>query len=106
MITATIEAGACGFTATVTAEKTDRRTVAITIQSDCKELQALAGSITSLHLRDILKYPVTENPVYAAAAGARLHAGCPVPCAIIKSAEIALELALPKAVSLSFSKDA
>ncbi len=39
--------------------------------------------------------PVTRNPVYIAAQQSGCHPSCPVPGAIVKAAEVALELALP-----------
>ncbi len=39
--------------------------------------------------------PMTRNPVYIAAEQSGSHASCPVPAAVLKAAEVVLELALP-----------
>jgi len=39
--------------------------------------------------------PMTRNPVYIAAEQSGSHPSCPVPAAVLKAAEAALELALP-----------
>lgn len=45
--------------------------------------------------------PVTKNPIFQAAEKAGCHLSCPIPTALVKAAEIALELALPKGVRIS-----
>lgn len=103
MTKATVNAGACGFTAVIHAERQDRRNVTIRIESDCKEVQKMAEQISTLHLKEVLKHPLTEHAVYVAAGSARVHAGCPIPCAVVKAAEICMELALPKPAEIQFS---
>lgn len=47
--------------------------------------------------------PLTKNPVYIAAEKAGCHPSCALPVAVIKAVEAALEMALPKAVRITFS---
>ncbi len=46
--------------------------------------------------------PVTRNPVYLAAQKSGCHASCPIPMAVLKTAEVAMEMALPREVILQF----
>ena len=46
--------------------------------------------------------PVTRNPVYLAAQQSGCHASCPIPMAVLKAAEVAMEMALPRDVSIRF----
>ncbi|MFH1152378.1 MAG: hypothetical protein V1793_01060 [Pseudomonadota bacterium] len=100
-----IEAGACGFSAVVSARKNDRRSVTVTITTECIELSKMAEHLETLHLRDILKIPVAANPVFEAASRYHVHPGCPVPCAVIKAAEVELELSLPRNPTITFATD-
>ena len=52
--------------------------------------------------------PVTRNPVFLSAEHAGCHPSCPIPVAILKAAEVAMEMALPREVRIKFeleSKD-
>ncbi len=99
-----IKAGACGFDVMVKSKKTSTRDVSIVIDSECKEIQAFAQALTSLGLRDILKTPIYENPVYITAGKCRMHPSCPVPCGVIKAAEAELEFSVRKEVSITFQE--
>ena len=97
-----IEAGICGVYARVHAVKRGGRSVEITIESDCKQVIALGESLNHLDIQGLFHRPFNLNPVYEKAGRCHLHPGCPVPCAVIKAAEIELELALKKDVKLTF----
>jgi hypothetical protein len=98
-----VEAGACGFSAVIRVSRVDRRSVAVSLTSECGEITALAGQLETLHLRDILKVPLTANPIFEAAGRCRVHPGCPVPCAVVRAAEVELGLSLPKNPVVCFS---
>ena len=102
MTSVTIEAGACGFCAVIHSKKIDKRKVGITIESECKEINQMKTLLESLTLRDILKIPVSQNPVYEAASKYHVHPGCPIPCGIIKAAEVELELSLKRDATILF----
>ena len=105
MVTARVESGICGFSSMIRVSKTDRRSVKINIESDCEHIKAFAGQLQTLGMRDVLKIPINKNPVYEAAGPCHLHASCAVPCGVIKAAEIALDLALPKEVKIVFQNE-
>jgi len=46
--------------------------------------------------------PVTRNPVYLAAQKSGCHPSCPIPAAVLKAAEVAMEMALPRDASIRF----
>jgi len=105
MIIARVESGVCRFHAEIRAVKSQNKTVRIIIKSDCEQVTALGNELKELGIRDILKTPVTKNPVYEKAGKCHLHPACPVPCGIIKSAEIEMGLALLRNVSIEFQNE-
>jgi Family of unknown function (DUF6951) len=70
-------------------------------QSECKQIQRLAGSLTEMGLRELFT-PVTRNPVFVLAQQAGCHPSCPVPVAVLKAVEVAMEMALPRDVEIRF----
>jgi hypothetical protein len=105
MIIAYVESGVCRFHTEIRAVKSHNKIVRITLESDCEQITALGKELKELGLKDILKTPVTKNPVYEKAGECHLHPACPVPCGIIKSAEIEMGLALLRNVSIEFQKE-
>jgi hypothetical protein len=47
---------------------------------------------------------MTKNPVYVSAQQAGCHSSCPVPVAVLKAVEVAMEMALPRDVRIKFEK--
>jgi len=98
VICVNVQPGACGFTCTIRAKKTGRRTVAVTISgSQCRQIQKLSGCMTVLSMKELFT-PLTRNPVYTRAEESGCHASCAVPVAILKAAEVAMEMAVPRDV--------
>lgn len=98
-----VNPGACGFTCTIGAKKIDRRKVAVTISgSQCRQIQKLAGCVSAITLRELFA-PLTRNPVYAAAEQAGCHPSCPVPSAVLKAVEVAMEMAVPRDVQFQIT---
>ena len=104
MTTISIDPGACGFKAVVSANKDEARQVRVSIVSDCQMVAALAGEITELGMRDIFT-PMDQNVVVKKAGQHRLHAVCPIPCGILKAAEAEFGAALKKDVTFRYSDD-
>ena len=100
-----VNPGICGFTCIVKVQKNGARTVAIEIiGSGCNQIQKLSGLIQEMSLVELFK-PITVNPVMIAAQSAGCHTTCTIPLAILKSAEVALGMALPRDVKLNVSID-
>ena len=99
---ASVSAGICGFTCWIRAWKKDKRNVGLAVsESDCQQIQAFSDIVKSLTLKEVFT-PATRNPVYLAAVQSGCHASCPVPAAVLKAAEVALEMALPKDATIRF----
>ena len=99
-----IEPGVCGFCCQVEARQLDKQRALIEItSSQCELIQKLARNIKEVTLHDVFTRQ-TINPVFRAAEKAGCHLTCPVPVAVLKAAEVALELALPRKVSISFEQ--
>ena len=99
-----MDSGACGFSITVQAEKTDRRQADVRIESKCERVAELARLITELNFKDIF-VPLDKNPVFIAAGQSKLHATCPAACGILKAVEAELGLAVKKDVTISFCNE-
>jgi cell wall assembly regulator SMI1 len=97
-----VEPGICGFCCQVQAWRQNKQRAVIEITgSECKLVQKLAESLTEVTLQDVFARH-TRNPVFKAAEQAGCHLTCPVPVAVLKAAEAALELALPRDACISF----
>jgi hypothetical protein len=101
-ICVTVEPGICGFECVIKARKTGARQVSLEITgSDCEQIQRLAERLTTLSIKELFT-PLSRNPVYVATEKSGCHLSCAIPVAIIKAAEVALELALPQEVHIKF----
>lgn len=99
-----VDPGICGFHATIKARKNGKRMVTVEIlDSQCKQIKRLSKSLGDISLKDFF-LPITRNPVYVAAEKAGCHGSCVVPVAVIKTAEVALSLAIPRDISIKFQK--
>jgi cell wall assembly regulator SMI1 len=97
-----VEPGICGFCCQVQAWRQDKHRASVKITgSQCIMIQKLTKNITEVRMRDIF-VPHTRNPIFKASVLAGCHLSCPIPAALLKAAEVALELALPKDVRISF----
>jgi hypothetical protein len=104
MTVVNVSAGACGFVTRISACKEDRRSVRISLESQCEAIQALDRVLQRhgpLSLRDIVSKG-TGNRVLMAGAEVVSHASCPVLVAIIKAAEVELGLNVPTPVTIEF----
>ena len=101
---ASVNAGICGFTCRIQAWKIDKRAVGLEInESECQQIQQFSEHLSKLSLKEVFM-PVTRNPVYLAAQQSGCHASCPIPMAVLKAAEVAMEMALPRDVSIRFEQ--
>ncbi len=98
----TVDPGICGFPCVIEARKTGARKVSLEISSsDCEQIQRLSGRLKTLSIKELFT-PLSRNPVYVAAEKSGCHLSCAIPVAVIKAAEVALELALPQEVHIKF----
>ena len=99
-VRAAVDPGICGFICSINVWE-EGKTVRFDIQSECGQIKKLAGTLGSITLKDLF-VPLTKCPLFRCAEASRCHLACPVPSALVKSAEVALGLALPKEVSIRF----
>lgn len=101
--TIAVEAGVCQFRTVITAEMDENMDIVFKIKSACKAVRDMAKDLGPIPLFDAVAMPFAENAVYVKCA-ALAHAACPVPCAMVKAAEAAGELALKKPVTMDFEE--
>ncbi len=101
---AVIDAGVCGFSCRIRARRTGARSIVLQIdETQCQQIQHLAEKLDTITLQQLFA-PFSRNPVYMAAQQAGCHTSCAVPAAILKTAEVAMEMALPRPVSIRFEE--
>jgi hypothetical protein len=98
-----VDPGICAFTCLIHAFKDEKHTVRFEIQSDCDQIQNLARDLGKLGMKDLF-LPLSRNPIFLSAEKSQCHLACPIPCSMVKAAEVALGLALPKKVMITFEK--
>ncbi|MCP4755618.1 MAG: hypothetical protein GY866_32545 [Proteobacteria bacterium] len=97
-----VEAGICGFTGVIEARKLDGRNVSLEItEFDCDKIQGLAGRLKAMTMVELFT-PITKNPAYVLAEKSGCHSPCPVPSAVLKAVEAAMEMAIPREVGIRF----
>ena len=105
MTVVTVRAGACGFHARVTASKNDKVSVRIALESNCESVEDLGVMIErlgALTIKDFMTTGEKKNRVLKLTSDALPHSACPVPVAIIKAAEVELDLNVPCPVFIEF----
>ena len=99
-----IDAGICGFQTTVVANAESMRLVHLDIRSDCPQITKAAAQIPQMDMLEELRSGLGQGHVYTTLGGCVKHVTCPVGSGILKTAEAAAGLALPKDVSIKMSK--
>ena len=99
-----IDAGICGFQTTVVAKAESMRTVHLDIESDCPQITKAAELIPQMDMLEELRSGLGQGHVYTTLGGCVKHVTCPVGSGILKTAEAAAGLALPKDVTIKMSK--
>lgn len=100
--TVSVTPGICGLTCRVIATRKAKRVATIeVIGSECKMVNELAANLLEINVDDLFKAH-TKNLIFKCTEQAHCHLCCPIPIAIIKATEVALELALPKDVLIHF----
>ncbi len=101
-ICVTVEPGICGFPCLIRARKLDARTVSLEISgSDCQQIKKLSERLKKLSLKELFT-PISRNPVFSAVEKSGCHLSCAIPTGILKAAEVAMDMALPRDVCIKF----
>jgi hypothetical protein len=97
-----VDPGVCRFKTKITARYVDG-SVRFDIETDCPHVKKVKEQLSDdMSPFDALKMPFSANPVYEACGKVLAHSACPVPSAIIKSAEAVSGLGLKRAVRFEF----
>lgn len=108
MARAEVDAGICGYTATIEARQTSRDTVAVHIESACEMITAMNEELAAVKWRgkehQVFRR-IPESAVYKCAGCHIRHTGCPVPTAIVKVIEVEVGVALPRDVTIRIYKE-
>jgi len=97
-----VEAGICGFTATVEAVSLPAHKVGVTITSDCEDVAKIGEQLKEVDWPSLWKKQGDVDSVHQAALQSGGHITCPVPVAILKAIEAEAGLALPGDVTIQF----
>jgi hypothetical protein len=103
-VRADIDAGICGFNTSVVAQAENMRKVKLTIESDCPQINKAAAQLDEMDMLEELKSGLGKGHVYEVLGTCVKHVTCPVGSGILKSAEAAAGLALPKDCTIKMSK--
>ncbi len=104
MIKTRVDAGVCGFKTTIKATASGMETVNVDIESECPDIRKVANILKEIDIMEEAFGKIGATRVYQTASQHCKHASCPVPMAIIKTAEAAAGLALPKNVTVTIEK--
>ena len=104
MATSIINAGVCGFSTTVQVESEDLQMADIHITTQCPSLKPL--ETLPLEVDGFVECfgKAGEGEIFEWCRKYCKHAACPVPAGIVKTVEVACELALPRNVSIEITK--
>lgn len=98
-VSITVDAGVCRFKTVVAASLTEDGDVVYKIKSECPAIRELGKNAEPVSMLDAISVPINENGIYKMCGPYVLHAACPVPCAMVKASEVAMDLALKHDVS-------
>jgi hypothetical protein len=108
MINVDINAGICGFTTRVSAEKTSGYKGTFSLDSQCPNWQKVAESFADSEIdmmTELFKDKESgkvNSRIISTALSTIPHVSCPVISGILKALEVSVGLALPKDASIKF----
>ena len=100
-VTVTVDAGVCRFKTVIIATMDDEMNITYKIKSECPKVRAVGKEFRSVGLFEAVSMPFTENAIYREFGDKLEHVACPVPCGMVKAAEVAGDLALKKDVVIN-----
>ena len=101
---ASVQAGVCGFSTTVTANSPDDQMVTLEVETDCQKIAGLAEALREKEIDGYDEIAAGFEGVIMSAVRASLSgccAGCAVPPAIFKALQVAARVALPREVTIT-----
>jgi hypothetical protein len=100
----TVHAGVCGFVTTIRASSDDQQTVRVEYETTCPHAVKARAELLSFDAYTELFRKPHETAVYAALSKHLPHVTCPLYSGFLKAIEAAAGLALPRDVTMTFSK--
>jgi hypothetical protein len=104
MTTVIVNAGSCGFSVTIRAEKVGGGKIAVSLDTGCEMVQKMLEDIGVLDRFAPLS-GFLSNPVHRSASKHLRHAACIVPSGILKAIEVEAGLNVAKDVSITFDQN-
>ena len=98
--TVTVDAGVCRFKTVITATMDEEMNIVFKVKSECPAVREMAKSMTPVPIFEAISMPFSENKIYKEFGAKLQHVACPVPCALVKTAEVTGDMALKKEVSI------
>ncbi|MCF8144518.1 MAG: hypothetical protein K9N21_11425 [Deltaproteobacteria bacterium] len=95
-----VDPGICGFGCTINGWKKGKQ-VSFDIRSECGQIKKLTADLRPVQMKDLF-VPLTKSPFFLCAEKSRCHLACPIPSALVKTAEVVLGLALPRDATIRF----
>jgi len=106
---AQVDAGVCGFKATIIAESVDGQFVTFDIAADCEKNQALAAKLRELGPIDAFQEisPAADGRVMGTVRSTLKGccSACAIPVGVFKAMQVAAGLALPKDIAIAITKE-
>ena len=97
-----VDPGICGFACTIEAWKSGHRETSVKIKEcECNQIRLLDKKLSKIKVRDIF-VSGAQNKVFRLSGTVGCHASCPIPVAVVKACEVAMGMALPKNVRITF----
>ena len=101
MTTVIVNAGSCGFSVTIRAEKGAGGKIAVSLDTGCEMVKKMLEDIAVLDRFAPLS-GFLSNPVHRSASKHLRHVACIVPSGILKALEVEAGLNVAKDVSITF----
>lgn len=97
-----VHPGICGFDAYIEV-KAYESTLKLQIESECVNVENLAGVLTEISKEDWMTTKGFANKIFEFVSRYTRHLSCPIPCAIMKAIEVELGMAIKKNVEIKFT---
>jgi hypothetical protein len=97
-----VDAGSCGFKTRIGVSKTDKRTVSISISSDCEAVEKWGNRLGSVNWRECLGKNAFSSQSFISAADCLKHPACPVYIGLLKAIEVEVGASLPVDATIRF----